>query len=1126
MIDLQRFFPGGEQPPRTHLIDCLEHWAEHRPDQMAFAESDGEANERSWTYSELRTRVRAVAARLTAEGCAGTPVLLMFSPDACLDFVAGFFGCLAAGAIATPAFPPRRNRKANRIDAMIQNAGARLALTNTEAARRMLDAGQDKELGVQLLDVSELANDASWRQAMLDPSSLAVLQYTSGSTGSPKGVMLTHANLMHNVAMIATAFEPAPDGSGVSWLPTYHDMGLVGGVLKPLFLGRPIVLMSPLTFLSKPARWLGAISKHRTTISGGPNFAYQLCADKITDDEMKGWDLSCWQVAFNGAEPIRPDVVKRFTERFARVGFRPEAMYPCYGMAETTLIVTGGSVAEPPVIRSYSADGLHEGVARRAETDSDSRLLVGCGRILEGVDVRVVEPETGRLRSDGQVGEIWVRGAAVAQGYWRNAESSEATFAARIEGEDEPFLRTGDLGFLEKGELFVTGRLKDMIIVRGVNRYPQDIERTVEEASERLVTGGAVAFSIEHAGQERLIVVSETERKRGGQWDQVIADVRRAVISEHELPPDAVVLVRFGSIPTTSSGKVQRSACRDAFARDELREVARWTAWDQPGLDGAGETNAAPVDRASADARGEPRPDIAAAVMNAVREAAQERARGLHLDTNIVLDLGLDSLERVGIASRLEEAYGGRFPQEVLAEIETIRDVALAIETHFGDAIPLTVTAASEGPAIPQRPDDYEPPVEYYRFDQMPEIQALRQQRERLLAADAKNPYYQVHEGRTRDTSIVNGRESIQYSSFNYLGMSGDPVLIEAAKAAIERYGTSASASRMVSGQRPVHHELERAIAGFVGAEDALLFHSGHSANETTIGHMMRPGDLVLHDELVHNSILQGAILSGARRRGFPHNDWEALDAILSEVRHAYRRVLVAIEGLYSMDGDFPNLPEFVAVKNKHRALLYVDEAHSLGTMGPHGRGVCEHFEIDTREVDIFMGNISKALGSVGGYIAGARPLIEYLRYTAPSVVYTCAVSPGQSAAGLAALRLLEEEPDRVARVQSNSRRFLALAKQHGLDTGKSFGTPVVPVILGSSVLALKLSEQLMNRGINVQPILYPAVEEEGARLRFFITAMHTAEQIDYTVNAVAEELNRLHPTRPSCRSAAGAAQH
>ncbi len=286
----------------------------------------------------------------------------------------------------------------------------------------------------------------------------------------------------------------------------------------------------------------------------------------------------------------------------------------------------------------------------------------------------------------------------------------------------------------------------------------------------------------------------------------------------------------------------------------------------------------------------------------------------------------------------------------------------------------------------------------------------------------------------------------------------------------------------------------------------------GHATNETTIGHLFGPGDLILHDALAHNSIVQGAILSGARRRPFVHNDWDELDKILGEIREQYRRVLIAIEGVYSMDGDYPDLPRFVEVKQRHKAFLMVDEAHSIGTMGPHGRGISEHFEMDSRDVDIWMGTLSKSFGSCGGYIAGCKELIEYLKYTAPGFVYSVGIPPSNAAAALASLRLLEEDPDRVARLQDRSKLFLELAKKRGLNTGLSHNTPVIPVILGNSLHALQLSHQLFERGINVQPILYPAVEDAAARLRFFITACHTEEQIVETVNAVAEELGKIDP--------------
>jgi len=464
--------------------------------------------------------------------------------------------------------------------------------------------------------------------------------------------------------------------------------------------------------------------------------------------------------------------------------------------------------------------------------------------------------------------------------------------------------------------------------------------------------------------------------------------------------------------------------------------------------------------------------------------------------------LGLDSLQRMEIVASLEDIYGGRFPEVVLTEMETCREVIDAVEKYLGSH-PRTEVRRAQTADIP--PENYE-------FDRFPEYVQLKQMEKLLESTGIENPYFRVHDGVIRGTTSIGGRQLVSFSSYNYLGLSGDPVVSQAAKDAIDRYGTSTTASRLVSGERSVHREVERAICELVGTEAAIVYTSGHSTNQTTIGHLFGPGDLVLHDALAHNSIVQGCILSGARRRPFPHNDFEALDAILKNIRPDYRRVLVAIEGVYSMDGDFPDLPKFIEVKRRHKAILLVDEAHSIGTMGATGRGIGEHFGTDPRDVDIWMGTISKGLGSSGGYITGPAALVEYLKYTAPSFVFSSGISPSEVAAAVAAIKLLRAEPQRVATLQARAKLFLELARARRLNTGVASGTPVVPVIIGNSLHALQLSKALEERGISVMPILHPAVEEKAARLRFFITASHTEEQIRTAVEATAEELRRIDP--------------
>ena len=400
-----------------------------------------------------------------------------------------------------------------------------------------------------------------------------------------------------------------------------------------------------------------------------------------------------------------------------------------------------------------------------------------------------------------------------------------------------------------------------------------------------------------------------------------------------------------------------------------------------------------------------------------------------------------------------------------------------------------------------------------YDFAKFPEYAKLQENKALLDKTGIPNPFFTPSDTATRDTITIDGREMISFSSYNYLGMSGDPTVIKAAQDAIEQYGTSVSASRLVAGEKPLHGELEQAIADFIGVSSAILYVGGHATNESTIGHLFGAGDLIVHDSLSHNSIIQGALLSGARRRPFAHNDWEELDSILDEVRSEYRRVLVVIEGVYSMDGDYPDLAHFIEVKKRHKAFLMVDEAHSIGTMGTHGRGISEHCGVDPRDVDLWMGTLSKSFGSCGGYIAGCNEVIEFLKYTSPGFVYSVGMPPSNAAAALAALKLLEEEPERVAAVQDRSKLFLKVAREQGLNTGLSHDTPVIPVIVGNSMHTLQLSHKLFERGISVHPILYPAVEESAARLRFFITATHSEEQIISTVVAVAEELRKIDPT-------------
>ncbi|MDQ7905422.1 aminotransferase class I/II-fold pyridoxal phosphate-dependent enzyme [Phytohabitans sp. ZYX-F-186] len=457
-------------------------------------------------------------------------------------------------------------------------------------------------------------------------------------------------------------------------------------------------------------------------------------------------------------------------------------------------------------------------------------------------------------------------------------------------------------------------------------------------------------------------------------------------------------------------------------------------------------------------------------LLEAIAAASDHPVEALRPDQALVADLGFDSLMLLD----LEEKLGlERLPPELVQRTTTIGDLQA------------WVAARAEAPADP-----------------WPEVAAFAERRGLPQRLGLPNPYFVAHDAALGATTTVDGVELVDFSGYDYLGLATDPRVVAAAREAVERYGTSVSASRLTSGERPPHRELERAIAGLLGAEDALAMVSGYATNVSVLGHLLAPGDLVLHDAYAHDSIVQGIRLSGATRRAFPHNDLAALEEALSEQAGRHRRVLVAVEGVYSMDGDLADLPALADLRRRYGFLLYVDEAHSIGVLGRTGRGAGEHWSISPSDVDIWMGTLSKALASCGGYVAAGAALVDYLRYTTPGFLFSVGLPPAATAAALAAVRTLAAEPERVERLRANTARFRTAAAAHGIDTGGGTA-PVIPVRAGGSAEALRLSERMRQRGVNVQPIVAPAVAEEAARLRFFVNATHTAEQIDQTVEAL-----------------------
>jgi acyl-CoA synthetase (AMP-forming)/AMP-acid ligase II/3-oxoacyl-(acyl-carrier-protein) synthase/acyl carrier protein len=666
--------PGAHEP--RSLVDVVRAHSERIPDIRAFTFlKNGETEDGVLTFSSIDERARRIAAWLQSNFTQGDRVVLLFPSG--LDFIVTFLGCMYAGAIPIPVNLSRRQQGIEKLSLIAANSGAKLIMTNQssfeELSSRFCKSAILRDLDLMSIEAvlaSPSAQTSLWQPPELDLSSIAFIQYTSGSTGEPKGIAITHGNLLANQKMITEAFEHDANTVFVGWLPLHHDMGLVGNVLNPLYIGVRCILMSPVAFTQQPVRWLKAIAKYRATTSGGPDFAYDFCVQRISEDQMQGLDLRSWRLAFNGAEPIRADTLRRFSEKFASVGFSRKAFYPCYGMAEATLFISGGVAGAGPNCKDVSARALETGqiVVEAAADAHPSRTLVSCGFGHGDESIVIVDPSNGYPCPDGVVGEIWVKGSNVASGYWNNPALTKANFDAYVAGtEDGPFLRTGDLGGILDGSLYVAGRCKDLIIIRGQNHYPQDIERVVAQSNPGLENRVGVAFSVDIDGEERLVLVQEIPRLRARNLNsgELVHSIRQAVSEEYGISLSAALLVKQGSIPMTSSGKVQRRATKSAYLEKRFEPLYAWqeTTMSNPEVDRSEEATISV-------------PETYETVSAWIREVIA-RKKNLPLE-EISLDesfasLGLDSLEIVALSGELASRLGEELSPTLVYDYPTIR---------------------------------------------------------------------------------------------------------------------------------------------------------------------------------------------------------------------------------------------------------------------------------------------------------------------------------------------------------------------------------------------------------------------------------------------------------------------
>lgn len=1082
------------------IVDVLRKFAQKDPhfSQFCFHDFD-QGSKQILTLEELYKKANYIAHLLKEMKIPPqSRVVLIFPPG--LPFIYAFMGCLMAEMVAVPSAIIQEINNTKTVKNFFEQCDPAIILTTekinqqfTSFLKMFLPELSIPCMGVDNLDFSTNFNEVVHQNK---PDQLAYLQYTSGSTHAPKAVMITHQNVIDNIQMGLEYIDLTHRDIGGVWVPHIHTMGLVGGILAPIYTGFTMNLMSPSHFLKEPLDWMRLLSEEHATYTAATCGSFELCLSTISPEERDTLDLSHLKKVIVGGEHVRKEILEKFADYFAPTGFQMEYFTPAYGMSESTMLICCKAKNQKP--HFYEINQNSEGVGTPGGTYV--KVCTSMGPISKREKVIIVDPETKKKVQQDTIGEIWVSNNSVGLGYWRNPEATNEFFKARLvdDNTEDCFLRTGDLGFIHDDELYISGRLKEIIIIRGVNHYPDDIEWSSKYAHPFIYEKPAAAFAIEENGSEQLVVLQEVkeEYEHNVNFDEVIAAIRENIVKENHISPYIIALIPPKSLQKTHSGKIQRLKARDTFITQSLNVLAQHKYSKE---------HHHMILKEEASIQGDIKEeDILQWLIKNTAEEAEIKPEEVEVDKNFDY-YGIDSLSSLRILSALHHYLKKNIPVELLTKSQNLKEFSENIYNCI-QASPSTTPSK-----IPVELDLKKIPNATYEFHQFPEFKELKRRFESYKKMGIIIPYFREDEGIINNTTNVHSKPYINYSTYNYLGLSGHPDVSKAAKQAIDLYGTSVSGSRLISGQKPIHRELEEEISRFIGTEASIVLVGGHATNETTIGHLLKPQDLIVCDSLIHNSLYQGSLLSGAKICAFEHNDIKSLEKVLKEQRCNYRRCLILVEGVYSMDGDIAPLPSIIELKKKYKSLLMVDEAHSIGVLGDTGRGVREYFQITPSDVDIWMGTLSKSLASCGGYIAGTSELIEYMKYTVPGFVYAAGISPANCAASLEALKVILREPDRVQRLHKNVNLFHSLAKEAGLDIGLSHeGTAIIPVIIGDLKKCFFLSHTLFERGINVHPITYPVTPKNGDRLRFFLSSEHTPDQIKDTINILREEVINL----------------
>jgi 7-keto-8-aminopelargonate synthetase-like enzyme/acyl-CoA synthetase (AMP-forming)/AMP-acid ligase II len=1068
-------------PAPNSLFSLLCEAAKNRGDAPLYrflvkGEVDGPQEMLSARALEADARKIGAALRDRLPGSKDGPPRVLVACSSPIDFARAFFACLCAGAVPVPVNPPLRSTEAglSGLRSVMKDARPSSVIADASTVTAIQSAGQELD-HCPILTVGELSETGlgSEFEIKASPDDTAFLQYTSGSTSSPRGVMITHANILSNLQSIACASCAPPDAVGVSWLPLAHDMGLIGNLLLSLHTGFELVLMTPLAFVERPVRWLKAISKFRAWGTSAPNFAFVLCDRVIRKPELEDVDLSCLEAVFCGAEPIDAAALDRFSHRFQPQGFRRGCIRPCYGLAEATLFVSMAA-RESLAVKLFDPAELAGGQLQELAGSNAGRAIVSCGPVQPDLNLAIVDPFTSQRLDNGEIGEIWLSGTPVAKAYFgRSNEQNDETFRAILRGAPGRFLRTGDLGALHEGELYITGRTKELIIVHGRNYDAHDLERIVVTAHPDLSVGHVVVFADFDRGERVVVLVELPASAAESEYGKIVRRIRARLGQAAGLRPESVVIAAPKSIPITSSGKLRRV---EAHRRYKLGSIVPLLIDERPagGDENTADLGKLPVpwdDDISFQA-------IEKVLIREIKTAARLGQREQLQPQARLSELGVDSLGLIQIATAMRDFLQRDVPSSIIDD-----DPPLSILLDRLRISDNTLAGPEEQPASADTrhllresvfDDVFEPAV---RFNQ-------------IVRKSDLSSFYRAFSNWEGTHARLGGQRILILSAFDYLGLGSHPRVRASAAEAAEQSGTSRSGSRVHSGTTPEILALEEKLARFVHRESALICTTGYNAMAAVVTAFMNSRTTLVVDEAIHASILDGAAISRCRLLRFRHNDSHELDAILAETKSA----MVMVEGLYSNHGDLSPLSEIREICTRHKARLALDDAHGLGSLGSTGRGAEEHYGL-LGASDILAGTFSKSLASIGGWISGDRDVIEYIRYHGRSLLFTAAIAPPMVAAASTALDILIEQPELVERLARNADAMRWDLRKCSVPVTGLRG-PILRVPVHDEAQCIRLSNELLRRGIYVNSVVYPAVPRNEPMIRLCVSAKHDPAEL------------------------------